>query len=397
MRKYNPFRNVFYYYRGPSQIKAEMYDKQIEDNTTKAFINTLEHSKKGLLKFFLGKLHIDIRFSKASYDLQIAKERSRPDAVIQLDQKNIYVESKIDSPLEKDQIYRHLESISGSYLVCITPRDEDVNIVKEINRDNLIFTTWKDIYLYFEEYTKKRKNSEFINKQFLEYLEVINMAPFNGWNKKDFEAFLNIDDDPKKELRLRVKEKLDLYLTELNKLIKTEKLFNDLESKVGNINEDSNEVWGVLCKAPLNEKVQKPHFNFWINSDEFGMGIQIEGKKPADKIRNTLKSNPNKFLKISQKLSGFDLIIKKRINPKNIPRAYYGEEIARIKLGKDISHDDIEYIIKKIEKYPLFEIGCAKEIKRNDKRLNNQSFLKGSMKSMKQLKDYYDFSFGNVA
>jgi hypothetical protein len=37
----DPHKNIFYYYRGPSSRddKDIIYDKQIEDNTTKALVN----------------------------------------------------------------------------------------------------------------------------------------------------------------------------------------------------------------------------------------------------------------------------------------------------------------------------------------------------------------------
>ena len=400
MRKYNPFRNVFYYYRGPASKKEGQFDKQTEDNTTKALINTLENGEKGLLMRFFKKARIDIKgYDKVAYDLQVEEESSRPDALIQIDKCNIFIESKIDSPLKEDQIYRHLESISKDYLICITPRDEDRNIIQQIKKSNLRFVSWKEVYLCFKEQLEKTKDekTKFIIQQFLEYIEAINMAPFNGWNKKDFEAFLNIEDDPKRELRLRVKEKLKQYLIELKELLNEEKLFEDLEPDVGNIKKDSTSVWGVICKPPIEKKVHKAHFNFWVNSDEFGMGIQIEGKSPANKMKKSIDFKRDSFLEILKKLEGFDLIIRKRVNPTGRPRGYYGIDVIKIKLGGDISLEDIEYLIKKLGQYKLFEIHCAKSFKRDEEILNNQSFMKKSMEFMKQLQDYYNFSFGGAS
>ena len=127
MRKYNPYKNIFYYYRGPSHRKKDgQGDKQIEDNTTKALINTLENSDNTILRDFLNYLQISLKdFKKVRYDLQIAKEESRPDALIQVGLTQIFIESKIDCPLEKKQISNHLKAISKGYLVCITPRNDE--------------------------------------------------------------------------------------------------------------------------------------------------------------------------------------------------------------------------------------------------------------------------------
>jgi len=397
MRKYNPFRNVFYYYRGPSSKKEGQFDKQTEDNTTKALINTLENSEKDLLMCFLKNTGIDIKINdKVAYDLQVSEELSRPDALIQIDKYNIFIESKIGASLDKDQINKHLKSISDGYLICITPSDKDRDIVQQIKKSNLRFISWKEVYLVFKEQFGKTKDEKtnFLIKQFLEYLEAINMAPFSGWDKKDFEAFLNIEDDPKRELRSRVKEKLKQYLIELKELPKEEKLFEDLETDVGKIEKDVTYVWGVLCKPPIKEKVHKPHFNFWVNSDEFGMGILIQGKSPANKMKKSINSEKDKFLKILKKLKGFDLIIRKRVSTG--VRKYSAIDVTKIKLGEDISIEDIEYLIKKMEQYPLFEIHCTKLFKRDEGILDDQTFLEKSVELMKQLQDYYNFSFGRT-
>lgn len=397
MRKYNPYRNIFYYYRGPGYKKKSQFDTQIEDNTTKALVNVLENCRPGLLKRFLAIAGIDIRIQKAAeYDLQVEGLLSRPDAEIQIGNERVFIESKIGSALEEKQIERHLASITKGFLVCITPRDEDRDVIKRFNKKNLKFITWRELYPIFKEYLEQTRDgiSKFIIKEFLEYLEAINMAPFTGWEKGDFEAFLNIDYDPKRELRIRVKEKFKQYLFELKELIGEVGLYGELVPNVGFIKKDSTSVWGVLCKPPVRNKVQKPHFNFWVNSDEFGLGIQIEGKHPAGKMRGYIKSNNETFMKILKKLEGFNLIILKRVNPTGRPRAFHGIEILKLRLGGDIYDEDVKYIISKVDHHKLFEIHCGLSFKRNEDILGRESFLRKSAGLMKKLSDYYSFSWG---
>ncbi len=395
MRKYNPYRNIFYYYRGPGYKKEGQFDKQIEDNTTKALVNVLENCRPGLLKRFLVIAGIDIRIRKPlGYDLQVGALLSRPDAEIKTGNETVFIESKIGSALEEGQIERHLET--KGFLVCITPRDEDRVVIKRFNKSNLKFITWRELYVAFDEYRKLSQDevSNFVINEFLEYLEAISMAPFTGWKKADFEAFLNIEDDPKRELRIRVKENFKQYLFELKELIGEVGLYGELVPSVGLIKKDSTSVWGVLCKPPVDEKVQKPHFNFWLNSDEFGLGIQIEGKGPARKMRGYIKSNTEKFIKILKKLREFNLIILKRVNPTGRPRGFHGVEVLKLRLGRDISNKDVEYIISKIDQYKLFIIHCGVSFKRNEDVLSRESFLRKSAQLMEKLSEYYSFSWG---
>ncbi len=395
MKKYNPYRNIFYYYRGPSSKKGE-FDKQIEDNTTKALINTLQNSKKMVLNRFLKEVNIDIKsWDKATFDLQVSGETSRPDALIKIDNYEIYIESKMDSPLEKDQIRRHLQLVSKGYLICITPREKDKRIIQDINKKNLRFITWNELYLciqYLHGHTKD-KTTEFVLGQFLEYLEAINMAPFSYWNKNDFEAFLNIEDDPKKELRSRVREKMKVYLHDLKEMLNQENLFEDLEPDIGNVQKNSYHVWGVLCKPPTEKKVHKPHFNFIIDSDVFTIGIEIEGITPAKRMKKYILSDRKRFLRILRKLDGFTLILRKKVPTERI-RQYQYITVATIRLGKDVFPEDVEYLIKKVEHYDLFEFHCGISFKRDDKALQNKHYLKRSVGHMKKLKEYYDFSWG---
>jgi len=396
MRKYNPYRNIFYYYRGPSnKRKDEHGDKQLEDNTTKALINALENSEKGLLEHFLKQLDINPKsFHKVSYDLQIAEEKSRPDALIEVGSSKIFIESKMDCPLIKNQIVRHMKNIPNGHLICITPRKSDSVIVERLNNSRIRFIIWKDVYLCFQAYFKKAKNDKarFVINEFVNYLEAINMAPFYGWHKSHFEAFLNIEDDPKKELRLRVKENLRQYLTEIREHLKTISLFEDLQMKVGNVQvKDARHCSGVLCTPPLDRIVHTPHFNFAISADEFMVGVHIGGKKPADDFRTKVKRDAKAFFNILKHLDGFDLVIRKRIRPDNRPRSFHAVPIAQIALGTNVSEHDIEFISRKIDQYRLFEVSCLKSFKRDDATIGKASFLKTSAKFMKKLEPFYRF------
>ena len=242
--------------------------------------------------------------------------------------------------------------------------------------------------------TQQRKDEKenFIMAQFLEYLEEINMAPFNGWNKKDFEAFLNIEDDHERMLRLRVKEKLNQYLKELKELLTQEKLFTELIQTVGNIKKDSDHAWGVLCKPPVGRKVHVPHFNWWINSDEFGMGIQIEGKTPSYETKAKISEDKEAFLDILKGLKGFDLVIREGEKRSDRPRDFQAFNRVKITIDDTTSIRDVEYVLDKMGKYNFFEIHLGKTFKRDEEIINKPDFLNKSIDIMKKMTRYYKYT-----
>jgi hypothetical protein len=189
MRLFNPYQNIFYYYRGNSNKNINgIPDTQIEDNTTKALINTLNYSDKRLLNNLLDYLNIKYpHVDEAKFDLQVYRDISKPDAAIYLDKLEIFIESKVHINLTPKQLINHLTELSEEdYLLCITNNDSDQTIVSSIHDKRLKFTTWKNIYYNLEQSFKHLENqqSRFVIKQFLEYLENINMAPFTVGKKE---------------------------------------------------------------------------------------------------------------------------------------------------------------------------------------------------------------------
>jgi hypothetical protein len=350
MGRYNPYNNIFFYYRGPSPGKVnDEPDRQVEDNTTKALINTLSNSDSGLLSHFFAQAKIGTVFNpddNLDYDLQISKDQSRPDARIRINNREVYIESKVEAKLDSEQIENHLKSVKDSgWLLCITSRQEDESAVKNIKermgKKNLRFITWKEIYRGFYKYRPRIKDlkTDFIVKQFLDYLEAINMSPFVGWKIEDFEPFLYGEDDSmgQKDNRTRVKKKLDEYLTELKDGLDKEELYADLKPKLGNL--DKEHVWGVLAKPDINQ-VDQTHFSFILNSELFSIGIQIEGARPSKETYEKIKLKKNLFYEILRRLENYNFVIRNRYQKR--VRLWPSYEVAIISLGEEVKENGIK-------------------------------------------------------
>jgi len=391
LKKYNPYRNIFYYFRGANNSDKST-DKQIEDNTTKSLINTLEYSNRLLLNYFLDNLSLSFnKNDSAKYDLQVAELLSRPDAQIRIGKVDYYIESKVQAPLEELQIINHLKSIGKSNLIIITPRETDKKILAKIQNPQIRFITWEKIYILFSDYLNRQKDEEynFILVQFLKYLESINMAPFKGFRKEDFDSFLNIEDDPKKELRTIVKNKFRKYLEELKDEIKSIPAYAGLKIEVGNLHTNDHYIWGTLSQN-LKEKVNVPHFNFVLSRNTFSIGFIVEGKVPADKFYRHINNHADSFLKLLNNLPEFHFELQERKYIR--PRIYKNIQVSSIKCGKDIKLEDIEYIWKKVNQYPLILTWCHITFERDDTVLNSRKFIKTSLEYLNLLKPLYEFS-----
>jgi hypothetical protein len=196
-------QNLFYYYRGQSSKKRKdrnsevsAGDKQLEDNTTKSLINTLELSrdgkKHGLLRYFIKDVcGLNLDFETAEFNLQVGQETSRPDASILLHGKSktlILIESKLGSRLEEDQLSRHIKNNRTTHLLVITNNPKDETIVSELNKEleskKIIFTTWQIIYDSFQKMDKNELKSvaNVLVNQFMEFLVMSNLTfdPLNA-------------------------------------------------------------------------------------------------------------------------------------------------------------------------------------------------------------------------
>ena len=177
MRRYSPYHNIFYYYREPSSRISSLPDKQIENNATKALINTLENGGQRLTVEFLKWADIPIEeHGNCFYRLQPSGDGNTPDAEIIAGKTKVLFENKLDAPLDAEQLKRHLSEGKGAWLLCITPREDDGVIVNRVDQRRVRFVTWRAVYAWFRDRLSKVRDAtaSFVVSEFIRYLEVIN-------------------------------------------------------------------------------------------------------------------------------------------------------------------------------------------------------------------------------
>ena len=250
MIKQSPYRNIFVYFRGAA-VNQTQVDRQLEDNITKSLINLFEHSDKNLLKDFLKSIGIIITPDNVIFDIQVANPESRPDALVRANECDIYIESKYDAPFNEVQLQNHIKNTSG-YILYISKKKYEEKI-KQKYRERVIFLNWSKIADFLiKEHDRntypKNTTTNFLSMQFIDFMEELNMIPFNGWNNRDFESFLSTDYENKtvaEDERKRVKEKLEQFLTESKEKIEKKcDFYSGCKLHIGNL--DNEHVWGAI-------------------------------------------------------------------------------------------------------------------------------------------------------
>ena len=398
----DPHQNIFYYYRGPSKKIDEedyliRYDRQIEDNTTKALINTLEISfnkiSKTIVFDFLSLLKIKISTKKnLDFYLQVTESKSRPDAKIKAFGKNVYIETKVRSNLDICQLNRHLESIGGKdNLVVITANDSDINIIKKINDKRLRYISFNEIYQFFTKIYDEYKNSDsvLLIEHFFKYLEVISVVDFNGFNEDDFNYFIDVDEYYSPVLKNKLRHISLLVKNKLPKKISGKYS----EIRVGNLPKSHETIRGGWASIKIPEKQKYPlkHCNFTLEIDRnsFSVNAVIRDGKISDKNKplgifyNKLKDNSTEFLRILNRIDKMCyLTINKRIprtkTKDGVPIFRGGEDwepIFSLKIEKLDDIDSLTYILKVLEKIKFCGIRIRKEFLRGNPTLSDKNKL----------------------
>lgn len=217
------YHNCFFYYRGPTSRsageEAERFHQQVEDNTTKALVNTLEHSEAEVAAGFLRRFAVAPLASRLTrpleFHLQHAPEEalderrallgisilgeadpssfasganekgSKIDAAIRSPRPaTLLIETKTVDYLDGAQLNRHAERWR---LPCANRGDGEWRPPASWS-----FARWADIWRWARDArseTNAGSVTEFLLRQFAEYLEILGFAPWAGFREEDFAFF----------------------------------------------------------------------------------------------------------------------------------------------------------------------------------------------------------------
>lgn len=279
--------NIFYYYRDRSRRSLkddgsleDKPDSQLEDNTTKALVNTLHLSNSldgpVVLQHFLKKTlpNETIKFDKALFRLQVGQEESRPDAIIQLmaeeDVVAIAIESKLGSALDIDQLYRHLKTTPRpEWLLAITNDASDNQKIQSLKNDHIVHATWKAIYdsMAALDIHTLRPASKLLLSQFREFLAMNDIV---------FDPLVAGYED---ESRLRHLWKL---VKEIENRIKTDERFLALKSELVSMRKFGGYV-GIRFG-----KNRRAHYNINFQKDLLEIDLTLYGVSLGDELQSAL-------------------------------------------------------------------------------------------------------------
>lgn len=372
----DPHQNIFFYYRGPSKNReVSLYDFQVEDNTTKSLINILEFccqaGYEDLFNRFLGLINAPRR-PVVYFKLQKGLSDSRPDALIDLADYNIHIESKVRARLDIGQIKRHLKDIGKQdVLVVITNNLQDKKHISEIGDQRLRYLDWAEVHkLCLKSVEAIRGDRRMVAilhliEQFIDYMEVVVMTEFNGFKNSDFDFWV----DPNPYYVPILRKKLEALAT----IIK-EKLPRDIGQeysfiKPGNIarsGKDERFAW-VAIKRPKDGKDIFNQCNFTIEVSKSCLDINTvvrngrthQMRTPIGVFYNKITNDPERFLQVIKGIKQEARIVVSRRLPRAGKRIMPGNEkwvkFFDMKLSDIANKQDVLYlgdVLKKADKDP---------------------------------------------
>lgn len=194
------YHNIFYYYRGQQKDSASI-DTQIENNTTKALINLLElvtdHTLRIRLISEISGIEDISSSSDIHYLMQVSYEPREKQKKVLLGISKSGLPPEIFEPEEISDSKPDAWILMEELVICIENKtgENELNGPQWKNHKVLlgghpkeIYRSWRyDIYPIIEKLCNEHKDDidGFLLNQFKEYLKLIKMEPFKGFDQND--------------------------------------------------------------------------------------------------------------------------------------------------------------------------------------------------------------------
>ncbi|MBI2573578.1 hypothetical protein HYV86_06960 [Candidatus Woesearchaeota archaeon] len=397
----DPHQNIFFYYRGPSSNESTQ-DIQVEDNTTKSLINVLEYCHNvnfhEVLRSLLQSIKVPLS-SSLSFRLQIQGTGSRPDALINLNARKVFIESKVQALLDLDQLSRHLNFLEeGDVLLVLTNHIQDYQKIQTLHDERIRFLTWSQVHNITNLIYRKIKNEKklahvaILLNQFVEYLEVVTLTEFNGFRDDDFDFFV----DYNKYYLPILKKKMESLAESVKDCVAGYQ--NVFVGNIPKIITKDTTSWVAIQKenVPEGQSFQQCNFTLEINSSVFKITAVIrnggaDSKNSPIGVFNQNLENSKAGLAFFKRLSQTEA--KRNVQHKSIlnisqrvPR--YGDRIMpgneewkkifTLRTDQITAQEDIEYVRQILCRMPrpaLPGIHLSREIPRGDPILQDKEKL----------------------
>jgi hypothetical protein len=173
---------------------------QKENRLTALLALTLEHHKPLLLKFF-ELINAQLDDSKViSFSLQNREDESIPDATIYVNKKkSFFIESKLGSSIESNQIFSHIKSGKQRIpLICITggvlPPDGVEQALQKADKKEqelIKWVSWRQLYQTIQGMPEEILRSEMVSS-LRESLEYENLVGFTGYRSSEIQSLQGV-------------------------------------------------------------------------------------------------------------------------------------------------------------------------------------------------------------
>ena len=286
------YQNCFYYFRGPKNLSKEARAaKQLEDNTTKALINVLEHGGSELTTSFVSEvIGREVKSKNAEFFLQggplePARNRilvglavldqidpkswietesgggSRIDGVIHLPgELTVLLETKVVDHLDGAQLNRHARKWGLPEAKPATPEDR--------LPAGWMLTTWTDVDRWARGIAQSKLTpvQEFLIQQLIEFLGFAGLSVSWIYEPQHFEFFEKEPKDRDAEVRAEIVARLGSIWERIKEEVGPAEFNRTLgEIYVGNLGSAADHGW---AQTHAEDTSGLPNLTIEITADE---------------------------------------------------------------------------------------------------------------------------------